>query len=70
MWAVVNNAGVAAFADAEWCSMSQYQTMMNINWLGTVRVTKSFLPLVRAARGRIINLASLSGQYFLHAFVF
>ena len=60
---MVNNAGVAAFAEAEWCSLSQYQTMMNINWLGTVRVTKSFLPLVRAARGRVINLASMAGHY-------
>nr|KAG5713594.1 hypothetical protein BaRGS_024642 [Batillaria attramentaria] len=42
--------------------------MMNINWLGTVRVTKAFLPLVRAARGRVINLASLAGRVALPGF--
>lgn len=62
MWAVINNAGIAAFAEAEWCSLDAYQNMMDVNWMGTVRVTKTFLPLVRAARGRIINVVSLAGK--------
>ncbi|KAL8584265.1 hypothetical protein ACOMHN_034950 [Nucella lapillus] len=68
VWAVVNNAGVAVFAEAEWCSLTMYQTVMNVNWLGTVRVTKAFLPLVRAARGRVVNLASLAGRVALPGF--
>ncbi|XP_076458086.1 short-chain dehydrogenase/reductase family 9C member 7-like isoform X1 [Babylonia areolata] len=68
LWAVVNNAGVAVFAEAEWCSLEQYQTVMNINWLGTVRVTKAFLPLVRATRGRVVNLSSLAGRVALPGF--
>lgn len=62
MWAVINNAGIAAFAETEWCSLDAYQNMMDVNWMGTVRVTKTFLPLVRAARGRIINVVSLAGK--------
>ncbi|KAK7113360.1 short-chain dehydrogenase/reductase family 9C member 7-like [Littorina saxatilis] len=68
LWAVVNNAGIGAFAEAEWCSLSAYQTVMNVNWMGTVRVTKSFLPLVRTTRGRIINIASLAGRIALPGF--
>ncbi|XP_076458567.1 short-chain dehydrogenase/reductase family 9C member 7-like [Babylonia areolata] len=68
LWAVVNNSGVATFAEAEWCSMAQYRAVMNINWLGTVTVTKTFLPLVRAARGRVVNVASLAGRVALPGF--
>ncbi|PVD38343.1 hypothetical protein C0Q70_00956 [Pomacea canaliculata] len=68
MWAVINNAGIAAFAETEWCSLDAYQNMMDVNWMGTVRVTKTFLPLVRAARGRIINVVSLAGRIALPGF--
>uniref|UniRef100_A0A4W6DJK1 3-hydroxybutyrate dehydrogenase, type 1 n=1 Tax=Lates calcarifer TaxID=8187 RepID=A0A4W6DJK1_LATCA len=50
LWAVVNNAGVSTFGEVE------------SNLWGTIRVTKAVLPLIRRARGRVVNLASMYGR--------
>jgi len=64
--AVVNNAGVlTAPGPAEWTDIETYEKMMNINFFGTVRVTRSVLPLIRASQGRIINVASIAGRISL-----
>ena len=62
LWAVVNNAGIAAFTEIEWCSVDQFQRILDVNVLGVVRVTKAFLPLLRYSKGRVINVASLAGK--------
>jgi NAD(P)-dependent dehydrogenase (short-subunit alcohol dehydrogenase family) len=62
LWAVVNNAGIAAFTEIEWCSVDQFQRILDVNVLGVVRVTKAFLPLLRHSKGRVVNVASLAGQ--------
>ena len=58
----MNNAGVGVMSEAELCPMREFERCMQVNALGMVRVTKTFLPLVRHARGRIINVASLAGE--------
>lgn len=63
LWAVVNNAGVAVFAETEWCTMEAYERVIGVNLLGTIRVTKACLPLVRRARGRVVNISSLAGKH-------
>jgi NAD(P)-dependent dehydrogenase (short-subunit alcohol dehydrogenase family) len=68
LWAVVNNAGVATFCEIEWCSVQEFQKIMDVNVFGTVRVTKGFLPLLRQSEGRVINVASLAGRFTLPAF--
>ncbi|KAK0058103.1 17-beta-hydroxysteroid dehydrogenase type 6 [Biomphalaria pfeifferi] len=68
LWAIVNNAGVAAFCEIEWCSVQEFQKIMDVNVFGTVRVTKGFLPLLRQSEGRVINVASLAGRFTLPAF--
>ncbi len=71
LWALVNNAGIAVFTEIEWCSVDQFQRVMDVNVFGVVRVTKAFLPLIRQSKGRVINVASLAGNidsfnYLLH----
>lgn len=68
LWALVNNAGVAVFAETEWCTVEAYQWVLDVNLLGLIRVTKAFLPLVRRAKGRVVNISSLAGiiLYSLH----
>ncbi|XP_037094217.1 17-beta-hydroxysteroid dehydrogenase type 6-like [Pollicipes pollicipes] len=63
--AVVNNAGVFTISEVEWCSLDMYRRLFEINCLGAIRVTKAFLPLVRAhgAGGRVVIVASLAGRY-------
>nr|KAG5713567.1 hypothetical protein BaRGS_024615 [Batillaria attramentaria] len=65
LWAVVNNAGVGLVCEIEWCSVDQFQRIMDVNVLGVVRVTKAFLPLLRYSKGRVINVASLAGRLTL-----
>uniref|UniRef100_G3NHC5 3-hydroxybutyrate dehydrogenase, type 1 n=1 Tax=Gasterosteus aculeatus TaxID=69293 RepID=G3NHC5_GASAC len=62
LWAVVNNAGVSTFGEIEFTSMDTYRRVSEVNLWGTVRVTKAFLPLIRRAKGRVVNVASMSGR--------
>ena len=49
----------------EWQAVEDYERMFDVNVLGTVRVTKSVLPLIRASQGRIVNVASIAGRLAL-----
>ncbi|XP_021167587.2 corticosteroid 11-beta-dehydrogenase isozyme 2 isoform X2 [Fundulus heteroclitus] len=63
LWGLVNNAGVCAnLGDAELTLMSNFRSCMEVNFFGTVSVTKTFLPLVRQARGRIVTISSPAGD--------
>nr|XP_033814192.1 D-beta-hydroxybutyrate dehydrogenase, mitochondrial-like [Geotrypetes seraphini] len=62
LWGVVNNAGVSGFGDIEFASLDSYKEMADVNLWGTVRVTKAFLPLIRRAKGRVVNMASMLGR--------
>ncbi|XP_004066855.1 corticosteroid 11-beta-dehydrogenase isozyme 2 [Oryzias latipes] len=63
LWGLVNNAGVCVnFGDAELSLMSNFRGCMEVNFFGTLSVTKSFLPLLRQAKGRIITISSPAGD--------
>ncbi|XP_078066357.1 17-beta-hydroxysteroid dehydrogenase type 2 [Mustelus asterias] len=63
LWGVVNNAGVLAFvADAELLPVNMYKRCMEVNFFGVVELTKMFLPLIRQAKGRLVNITSVSGS--------
>ena len=60
---LVNNAGTALGLDpvAEG-SDQDWQTMLDTNVVGLLRVTRAFLPLLRAApRAHVVNLGSIAG---------
>ncbi|KAM9835998.1 D-beta-hydroxybutyrate dehydrogenase, mitochondrial [Aulostomus maculatus] len=59
LWAVVNNAGVSDWAEIEWSTIEDFQHMVDINLFGCIRTSVAFLPLVRAARGRMIYVSSI-----------
>eukprot|EP01130_Rhizamoeba_saxonica_P005316 TRINITY_DN2134_c0_g1_i1.p1 TRINITY_DN2134_c0_g1~~TRINITY_DN2134_c0_g1_i1.p1 ORF type:complete len:197 (-),score=35.34 TRINITY_DN2134_c0_g1_i1:15-605(-) len=42
--------------------MDDYRHVMDVNFFGGVEVTKTFLPLVKKQKGRIINLTSIAGR--------
>ncbi|XP_053696414.1 D-beta-hydroxybutyrate dehydrogenase, mitochondrial [Sabethes cyaneus] len=58
LFALVNNAGVMCFGEFEWQLNEHIAQQINVNLLGTMRVTKSFLPLLRKYRGKLINVTS------------
>jgi NAD(P)-dependent dehydrogenase (short-subunit alcohol dehydrogenase family) len=44
--------------------ITDWQRIVDVNVLGTVRVTRAFLPqMIDEGRGRIINMASTAGKY-------
>jgi len=58
---LVNNAGVAVtgpFADLK---DEDFDFVMQVNAYGPYRVTKAFLPLITASKGRIVTIGSISG---------
>lgn len=59
--ALVNNAGVMCFGEFEWQTRNLFESQINVNVLGTMRLTKELLPLIRQHRGRIINITSHCG---------
>ena len=61
LWGLVNNAGIATAGFVELCPLSEFQKVVDVNLWGMVRVTQTFLPLIRRARGRIVNVASIAG---------
>ncbi|KAH8384045.1 hypothetical protein KR009_011828 [Drosophila setifemur] len=65
--ALVNNAGVMCFGEFEWQLPEQIELQINCNLLGTLRLTRELLPLLRQQRGRIINVTSHCGLQALPA---
>ncbi|XP_052609750.1 17-beta-hydroxysteroid dehydrogenase type 6-like [Peromyscus californicus insignis] len=63
LWGLVNNAGVfPPFAYMEWLKPEDYMGAFRVNLFGLIQVTLSMLPLVRKARGRIVNVSSVLGR--------
>jgi NAD(P)-dependent dehydrogenase (short-subunit alcohol dehydrogenase family) len=65
LWALVNNAGVCISAPLESVRMDLMRTQLETNVIGTVAVSQRFLPLLRASRGRIVNVSSGVGNIAL-----
>ncbi|XP_063300829.1 retinol dehydrogenase 7-like [Pelobates fuscus] len=63
LWGLVNNAGISIpIAPNEWLTKEDFFRILNVNLLGTVDVTLKMLPLIRKARGRVVNVASICGR--------
>ncbi|XP_015351506.1 17-beta-hydroxysteroid dehydrogenase type 2 isoform X3 [Marmota marmota marmota] len=64
LWAVINNAGILGFPmDGELIPMADYKSCMAVNFFGAVQVTKTFLPLLRKSKGRLVNISSMGGVF-------
>jgi NAD(P)-dependent dehydrogenase (short-subunit alcohol dehydrogenase family) len=59
---LVNNAGVPAAGPLELVPLEELRRVLEVNLVGVVAVIQAFLPLVKAARGRIVNISSLAGR--------
>ncbi len=60
--ALVNNAGIAVFGPMEFVPSEDLRRPFEVNVFGTMRLTQTALPLLRASRGRVINVSSGSGR--------
>ncbi|XP_048050578.1 retinol dehydrogenase 7-like [Megalobrama amblycephala] len=63
LWAVVNNAGISfPTAPNDWLDIEDFKQMIDVNLIGVVAVTLSVLPLIKKAKGRVVNVASVFGR--------
>jgi NAD(P)-dependent dehydrogenase (short-subunit alcohol dehydrogenase family) len=62
---LVNNAGVAVAAPLEFIPLDQLRRQLEVNLIGQVAVTQAFLPALRRAGGRIVNVGSIGGRVAL-----
>lgn len=65
MWALVNNAGIFKLHGVDWGKdgVDDYKDMIDTNTLGSVRVTRAFLPLLKSTKqSRIILVSSIASH--------
>jgi NAD(P)-dependent dehydrogenase (short-subunit alcohol dehydrogenase family) len=62
---LVNNAGIAVPGPLEYLPIEEFRRQMEVNLVGQVAVTQAFLPMLRTARGRIVNIGSIGGRVAL-----
>ena len=60
---LVNNAGIPGGGTFQELTLEQIERVTATNYLGTLRCTKLFLPMVLKSHGHIVNIASIAGRY-------
>ena len=63
---MVNNAGVLIPGLIDWQPLENFKLHADVNLWGLIDVTKTFLPLVKLARGRVVNFSSALGNCLLN----
>ena len=58
---LVNNAGIAVAMPLEFIPIDELRNQLEVNVIGQIAVTQAFVPLLRQAQGRIINISSMAG---------
>lgn len=59
---LVNNAGIGMTGPVEYVTAAALRRQFDVNVFGQIAVTQAFLPLVRQARGRIVNMGSVGSE--------
>uniref|UniRef100_A0A672YG19 Retinol dehydrogenase 1 n=1 Tax=Sphaeramia orbicularis TaxID=375764 RepID=A0A672YG19_9TELE len=66
LWGLVNNAGRSIpIGPTEWMQLEDFRKVLDVNLIGVIEVTLAFLPLLKKARGRVVNVASILGRLAL-----
>lgn len=65
---LVNNAGLWCGGPLEFTCLDDIRAEFEVNVFGAIAVTQALLPLLRAARGRVVNVSSISGRVALPFF--
>ncbi|XP_071330256.1 retinol dehydrogenase 1 [Trachinotus anak] len=66
LWGLVNNAGRSIpIGPTEWMQLEDFTKVLDVNLIGVIEVTLQFLPLLKKAQGRVVNVASILGRLSL-----
>jgi NAD(P)-dependent dehydrogenase (short-subunit alcohol dehydrogenase family) len=60
---LVNNAGITVAGPLELLPLEALRRQFEVNVVGQIAVTQAFLPMLRAARGRIVVMGSIFGRF-------
>jgi len=63
LYGLVNNAGVAVPGPVEFLPMAEIRRQFEVNLFGQIAVTQACMPLLRKAKGRVVNMSSVSGKF-------
>ena len=58
---LVNTAGISVAGPLEFLPIEERRRQLEVNVIGQLAVTQAFMPNIRAARGRIVFIGSVSG---------
>lgn len=60
--AIINNAGMGYRSFVELADDQKIQQLIDVNWMGVVRVCRAFIPLFKQQQyGQFINISSIAG---------
>jgi NAD(P)-dependent dehydrogenase (short-subunit alcohol dehydrogenase family) len=59
---LVNNAGIGVGGPLEFVPIDEMRRQFEVNVFGQLAVTQAFLPMIRRAKGRIVNIGSVGGR--------
>ncbi len=62
LFGLVNNAGIAVGGPLEFLPLSEIRKQFEVNVLSQIAVIQAVLPLLRASRGRIVNMGTIAGR--------
>lgn len=62
LYGLINNAGFADPGPLEYLPLDDIRRQFEVNVFGPIAVTQAFLPLVRRATGRIVNMGSVGDR--------
>lgn len=58
---LINNAGMGISGAFEYHSLEEIESIINVNILGLLKVTRLCIPYLRSSKGMIINISSVAG---------
>lgn len=61
LWGLVNNAGIGVSGPLELVPIPEIRRQLEVNVIGQIGVTQAVLPMLRTAKGRIVNIGSVNG---------
>lgn len=62
---LVNNAGCSVDGPVELLTLTALRQQLEVNVIGQITVTQAFLPMLRLAQGRIVNMGGAAGRMTL-----